>query len=54
MNAPMTEVARRHRKAKARRKARMHESLANAKKKTLEELYKQDRLPKFLYHRLGL
>jgi|APFre7841882793_1041355.scaffolds.fasta_scaffold00004_12 hypothetical protein len=54
MNAPMTDVSHKHRKAKNRRKARAHESLANAKKKTLEELYKQDRLPKFLYHRLGL
>lgn len=48
------EVKQKHRKSKKRWRKRMHESLMNAKKKTLESLHKLGRLPKSLYHRIGL
>jgi hypothetical protein len=48
------EVKKKHRKQKNRRRRRQHESLANAKKKTLEALHKLGRLPKSLFHRIGL
>lgn len=48
------EVKKKHAKAKNRWRRRQHESLANAKKKTLEALHELGRLPKSLYHRIGL
>jgi hypothetical protein len=48
------EVKQKHRKAKERWRRKSHASLANAKKKTLENLHKLGRLPKSLYHRIGL
>lgn len=53
-NTPTREVAQKHRKAKKKRTARNQAMLANAKKKTLEALHKEGRLPKSLFHRLGL
>jgi hypothetical protein len=53
-NTTDREAAYKHRVKKRKWTAKNQSMLANAKKKTLEELYKQDRLPKFLYHRLGL
>jgi len=52
-NVPDREVKTKHRKAKIRRTRKIHESLSNAKKKTLEALYRLGRLPKFLKSRLG-
>lgn len=53
-NTPDREVARKHRIRKKKWTARNQASLANAKKKTLEELHEMGRLPKSLFHRLGL
>jgi hypothetical protein len=53
-NTTNREVAQKHRTKKRKKTAKNQAMLANAKKKTLEELYKLDRLPKSLYHRLGL
>jgi hypothetical protein len=53
-NTTNREVAIKHRVKKRKWTAKNQANLANAKKKTLEELYKMDRLPKALYHRLGL
>lgn len=47
-------VARKHKVKKKKRTAKNQEMLANAKKKTLEALHKQGRLPKALYSRIGL
>ncbi len=48
------EVKQKHKKSKERWRRNSHASLANAKKKTLENLHKLGRLPKSLYHRIGL
>lgn len=53
-NTTDREVKVKHRKTKARYKRNKLKSLQNAKKKTLEALYKEDRLPKSLFHRIGL
>jgi hypothetical protein len=53
-NTTDREVAYKHRVKKRKWTAKQQASLANAKKKTLEELYKKGRLPKSLYHRIGL
>jgi hypothetical protein len=53
-NAPDRDVARKHRVKKKKRTAKNQAMLANAKKKTLEALHKLGRLPKSLYHRIGL
>jgi hypothetical protein len=53
-NAPTKDVARKHRVKKKKKTAKNQAMLSNAKKKTLEALYKLGRLPKSLYHRLGL
>lgn len=53
-NTTDREVAHKHRAKKKKRTAKSQTNLANAKKKTLELLHDQGRLPKCLYHRLGL
>jgi len=53
-NTPNREVAQKHRAKKRKWTAKQQASLANAKKKTLENLHKLGRLPKSLYHRIGL
>jgi hypothetical protein len=53
-NTTDREVAHKHRIKKKKWTAKNQAMLANAKKKTLEALYKQGRLPKSLFHRLGL
>jgi len=53
-NTPTREVAQKHRIRKRKWTAKNQSMLANAKKKTLEDLYKQGRLPKSLFHRIGL
>ena len=53
-NAPSREVKIKQRKTKARWKRKQVASLANAKKKTLEALYKNGSLPKSLFYKLGL
>jgi len=52
-NTTDREVAQKHRAKKRKWTAKQQAMLANAKKKTLEELYRLGRLPKALYHRLG-
>jgi len=53
-NTPTREVAQKHRIRKRKWTAKNQAMLANAKKKTLEDLHKLGRLPKFLYHRIGI
>lgn len=53
-NTPCREVAHKHRIKKKKWTAKNQANLANAKKKTLEDLHKLGRLPKSLYHRLGI
>lgn len=53
-NTPNREVARKHSVKRKKRTAKNQAMLANAKKKTLEALHKEGRLPKSLYHRIGL
>ena len=53
-NTTDREVAHKHRVKKRKWTAKQQAMLANAKKKTLQELYNLGRLPKSLYHRLGL
>ena len=52
-NTPTREVAQKHRIKKKKWTAKQQAMLANAKKKTLQDLYALGRLPKSLYHRLG-
>ena len=52
-NTTDREVAHKHR-VKKKWTAKQQAMLANAKKKTLQDLYALGRLPKFLYHRIGL
>ena len=54
MNTPDREVLMKHRAKKRKWTAKNQAALANAKKKTLEDLHKQNRLPKALFHRIGL
>ena len=57
VNMPNTtnrEVLQKHRVKKRKWTAKQQSMLANAKKKTLEDLHKLGRLPKFLYSRIGL
>lgn len=51
-NAPDREVKVKQRKTKQRWKRKRIASLSNAKKKTLEALYKKGSLPKELFYRL--
>ena len=53
-NTTNREVEQKHRTKKRKWTAKQQANLANAKKKTLEDLYKKGRLPKSLYHRIGL
>lgn len=53
-NTTNREVAHKHRVKKRKWTAKNQANLANAKKKTLEELHKLGRLPKSLYSRLGI
>jgi hypothetical protein len=53
-NTTNREAAQKHRVKKRKWTAKQQAMLVNAKKKTLEELHKQGRLPKALYHRIGL
>jgi hypothetical protein len=53
-NTTDREVANKHRIKKRKWTAKQHNMLANAKKKTLEDLYKLNRLPKSLFQRIGL
>lgn len=53
-NTTDREVLYKHRVKKRKWTAKQQAMLANAKKKTLEDLYKLGRLPKALYHRIGL
>jgi hypothetical protein len=53
-NTTNREAAMKHRAKKRKWTAKQQEMLANAKKKTLEDLHKLGRLPKALYHRIGL
>lgn len=53
-NTTDREVAHKHRVKKRKWTAKQQAMLTNAKKKTLEELHKLGRLPKALYHRIGL
>jgi hypothetical protein len=53
-NTTNREVAMKHRAKKRKWTAKNQSNLANAKKKTLEDLHKLGRLPKSLYHRLGI
>jgi len=54
MNTPDREVLMKHRAKKRKWTAKNQASLANAKKKTLEDLYKQGRLPKAFFSRIGV
>jgi hypothetical protein len=53
-NTPDREVAQKHRVKKRKWTAKQQAMLVNAKKKTLEDLYKQGRLPKALFSRIGV
>jgi len=53
-NTTNREAAQKHRVKKRKWTAKQQAMLTNAKKKTLEDLYKKGRLPKALYHRIGL
>jgi hypothetical protein len=53
-NTPNREVKIKQRKTKERWKRKRIASLANAKKKTLEALYKKGSLPKVLFSKIGL
>lgn len=53
-NTTNREVDQKHRVKKRKWTAKQQAMLANAKKKTLEQLHKMGRLPKALYHRIGL
>lgn len=53
-NTTNREVDQKHRVKKRKKTAKRQAMLMNAKKKTLEQLHKMGRLPKFLYSRLEL
>lgn len=53
-NTTDREVKIKQRKTKERWRRKKNASLANAKKKTLEALYKKGSLPKQLFYKLGL
>ena len=53
-NTTNRESKLKQRKTKQRYKRNKIKSLENAKKKTLETLHKEGKLPKVLYHRIGL